>query len=67
MIQQRKIALPRYAEYNCAMKYVVEQGFESKCILPPPLTRRTEELGAKQPGFCLYAFQDDAGQHDRST
>ena len=47
MIQQRKIALPRYAEYNCAMKYVVEQGFESKCILPPPLTRRTEELGAK--------------------
>ena len=30
MKQQRKIALPRYAEYNCAMKYVVEQGFEAK-------------------------------------
>lgn len=31
MKQQRKIALPRYAEYNCAMKYVVEQGFEANC------------------------------------
>ena len=47
MIRKRKIALPRYAEYNCALKYVVEQGFEETCILPPPLTKRTEELGAK--------------------
>ena len=62
MIQQRKIALPRYAEYNCAMKYVVEQGFESKCILPPPLTRRTEELGAKNsPDFVCTPFKTTLG------
>ena len=47
MKQQRNVALPRYGEYNCALKYVVEQGFEETCILPPPLTKRTEELGAK--------------------
>ena len=52
MNQSRKIALPRYGEYNCGMKYVVEQGFESTCILPPPLTKRSEELGAKNsPDF----------------
>ena len=46
MRQQRKIALPRYGEYNCALKYIVEQGFEAQCILPPPLSRRTMDLGA---------------------
>lgn len=62
MNQQRKIALPRYAEYNCAMKYVVEQGFETKCILPPPLTKRTEELGAKNsPDFVCTPFKTTLG------
>ena len=62
MKQQRKIALPRYAEYNCAMKYVVEQGFEAKCVLPPPLTKRTEELGAKNsPDFVCTPFKTTLG------
>lgn len=62
MNQNRKIALPRYAEYNCAMKYVVEQGFESTCILPPPLTRHTEELGAKNsPDFVCTPFKTTLG------
>ena len=43
----RKIAFPRYAEYNCALKYFVEQGLDATYILQPALTRRTEELGAK--------------------
>ena len=62
MKQQRKIALPRYAEYNCAMKYVVEQGFEAKCVLPPPLTKRTEQLGAKNsPDFVCTPFKTTLG------
>ncbi len=62
MIQNRKIAIPRYAEYNCAMKYVVEQGFEATCILPPPLTKRTEELGAKNsPDFVCTPFKTTLG------
>lgn len=62
MIQGRKIAIPRYAEYNCAMKYVVEQGFEATCILPPPLTKRTEELGAKNsPDFVCTPFKTTLG------
>ena len=62
MVLKRKIALPRYAEYNCALKYVVEQGFEATCILPPPLTERTEELGAKNsPDFVCTPFKTTLG------
>ena len=62
MTRKRKIALPRYAEYNCAMKYVVEQGFEETCILPPPLSKRTEELGAKNsPDFVCTPFKTTLG------
>lgn len=62
MNQSRKIAFPRYAEYNCAMKYVLEQGFETTCILPPPLTKRTEELGAKNsPDFVCTPFKTTLG------
>lgn len=58
MKQQRKVALPRYGEYNCALKYVVEQGFETPCILPPPLSRRTEELGARNsPDLVCTPFK----------
>ena len=62
MNQDQKIAPPRYGEYNCAMKYVVEQGFESICILPPPLTKRSEELGAKNsPDFVCTPFKTTLG------
>ncbi len=58
MKQKRKAALPRYGEYNCVLKYLVEQGFETQCILPPPLTRRTEELGARNsPDLVCTPFK----------
>ena len=62
MKQQRKAALPRYGEYNCALKYIVEQGFEAQCILPPPLTRRTEDLGAQNsPDLVCTPFKTTLG------
>jgi predicted nucleotide-binding protein (sugar kinase/HSP70/actin superfamily) len=62
MKQERKAALPRYGEYNCALKYLVEQGFETKCILPPPLSRRTEDLGAKNsPDLVCTPFKTTLG------
>ncbi len=62
MKQTRKVALPRYGEYNCALKYIVEQGFEAQCVLPPPLTRRTEELGAgNSPDLVCTPFKTTLG------
>ena len=62
MKQHRKVALPRYGEYNCALKYLVEQGFEARCILPPPLSRRTGDLGAKNsPDLVCTPFKNTLG------
>lgn len=62
MKQHRKVALPRYGEYNCALKYIVEQGFEARCILPPPLSRRTEDLGARNsPDLVCTPFKTTLG------
>ena len=62
MKQHRKVALPRWGEYNCALKYIVEQGFEARCILPPPLSRRTEDLGARNsPDLVCTPFKTTLG------
>jgi len=58
----KKVALPRFGEYNCAMKYIVEQGFDYQCILPPPLTKRSEELGARNsPDLVCTPFKTTLG------
>lgn len=59
---RKKVAFPRYAEYNCAMKYLLENGLEVKCIVPPPLTQRTLEIGAKHsPDFVCTPFKTTLG------
>ena len=56
--EPRKIAFPRYAEYNCAIKYLLEQGLGARCIVPPKLTRRTLELGARySPDYACTPFK----------
>ncbi|MDE6880644.1 MAG: hypothetical protein K2P20_04720, partial [Oscillospiraceae bacterium] len=58
----KNISFPRYAEYNCAFRYIVEQAIGAKYILPPPLTRRTMELGAKySPDFVCTPFKTTLG------
>ena len=62
MIETKKIAFPRYAEYNCAIKYLVEQGLNLSYVLQPALTRRTEELGSKySPDFVCTPFKTCLG------
>lgn len=62
MTTGRKIAFPRYAEYNCAVKYLTEHGLDATCILQPALTRRTEELGSKySPDFVCTPFKTCLG------
>lgn len=55
---RRKISFPRYAEYNCAFQYIVEQALGCKYVMPPVLTRRTMELGTKySPDFVCTPFK----------
>ena len=59
---RRNISFPRYAEYNCAFKYIVEQALGARYIMPPALTRRTMELGTKySPEFVCTPFKTILG------
>ena len=58
----RKVAFPRYAEYNCAFRYIFEEAMDVRCIQPPAITRRTMELGAKHsPEFVCTPFKITLG------
>ena len=61
-VKTRKVAFPRYAEYNCAFKYIVEQALGCKYVMPPALTKRTMELGTKySPDFVCTPFKTMLG------
>lgn len=58
----KKVAFPRYAEYNAPIRYLLENGVGVKCILPPRLTQRTLEIGAKySPDFVCTPFKTVLG------
>ncbi len=62
MKKKRKVAFTRYAEYNCAIRYLLECGVGVTCILPPKLTNRTLELGAQNsPDFVCTPFKTVLG------
>ena len=61
-VKKRSVSFPRYAEYNCAFKYIVEQALGCKYVMPPALTKRTMELGAKySPEFVCTPFKTTLG------
>ena len=54
----RNISFPRYAEYNCAFRYIVEQALGARFVMPPALTKRTMDLGTKySPDFVCTPFK----------
>lgn len=57
-ITVRKVAFPRYADYNAPVRYLLENGIGVKCILPPRLTHKTVETGSKySPDFVCTPFK----------
>ena len=60
--KERKIAFPRIARYNSAIKYIIENGLEQKCILQPEMTRRTLDLGSRySPDSVCAPFKSSLG------
>ncbi len=58
MMARKKVSLPHYADYSCVFKYLFEKGLDVEYIVPPPLTRRTLEIGAKHsPDFVCTPFK----------
>lgn len=49
---------PQWANYAPAFKYLCEKGFDVKYLMPPPITRRTLELGSKySPDYVCVPFK----------
>ena len=58
MARERKISFPMVANYNSVVKYFVEHGLNAAFIMPPKLTRRTVEIGAKNsPDYVCAPFK----------
>ncbi len=48
--------------YNVALNYLVETGLDCTCVMAPPMTRRTLELGSKySPDFVCAPFKYTLG------
>lgn len=61
-VKKRSVSFPRYAEYSCAFKYIVEQALGCRYVMPPALTKRTMELGTKySPDFVCTPFKTILG------
>ncbi len=53
-----KACFPQWGTYAVAFRYLFENGFDVKYITPPPITKRTLTLGAKNsPDFVCTPFK----------
>ncbi|MCM1195026.1 MAG: hypothetical protein NC099_06175 [Corallococcus sp.] len=63
MINNNVVAcFPHMANYAYAFKYVCEKGFEVKYLIPPPISKKTLELGSKySPDYVCSPFKYSMG------
>lgn len=53
---------PHMANYAYAFKYICEQGFGVKYLIPPPISKKTLELGSKHsPDYVCSPFKYSMG------
>ena len=49
---------PQWANYSCAFRFIFEKGFEVNYLTPPPITKRTLEIGSKiSPDYVCAPFK----------
>ncbi len=52
------VCFPQWGSYSEAFRYLFENGFEVKYLVPPPITKRTLELGSKSsPDYVCSPFK----------
>lgn len=51
-------SFPQWGNYAYAFKYLIEQGFDTEYLVPPPITKKTLELGSyHSPDFVCVPFK----------
>lgn len=61
-IGKKKVSFPMVANYNCVIKYFVECGLNAQFIMPPKMTKRTIDIGARySPDYVCTPFKSTLG------
>ena len=64
MDKEIKACFPQWGSYSCAFRYLFEKGFGVKYMTPPPLTKKTIEIGSKySPDYVCVPFKYCLGCH----
>ncbi len=58
MREEIKASFPQWGNYSVAFRYMFENGFDVKYVIPPPITKKTLELGSKySPDYVCSPFK----------
>lgn len=61
-MEECKISFPRWGSYDVAAKLLFTEGLEVEFITPPPITKRTLELGSRHsPDYVCSPFKFNIG------
>ena len=59
---KKKVSLPQFGNYSIPFEYIITHGLEMDYITPPPMTRRTLEIGSKySPDYVCAPFKLNIG------
>lgn len=62
MNEKKKIGFPRMADYNYAVKYLVEKGLEQQYVMQPQMTKKTLDIGSRySPDTVCTPFKTTLG------
>lgn len=57
-MDKRKVSFPHFANYCVPVEYLVTRGLQMEYIAPPPMTRKTLELGSRySPDYACAPFK----------
>lgn len=58
----RKVSFPQFGNYNLLFEYFIKHGMDAEYIAPPPITKRTMELGnLNSPDYVCTPFKFTLG------
>ncbi len=61
---KRKVTFPHFGDYCIPLEFLVTRGLEMDYVTPPPMTKRTLELGAKySPDYVCAPFKYNLGSY----
>lgn len=58
MEEKTYVSFPQLGNYSCAFRFIFEKGFETNYLTPPPITKKTLEIGSKiSPDYICAPFK----------